>query len=146
MLAAFTVCPSLAGVSDFGLGQLCSLTGLTALNLAATGITLTDATVLQALSSLARLARLRLDRWAGQSSSCMQGSVAAAGMGVDMYRVEVHVWPPGVVSACVCLRMRCDCSHCSRGRHVQRQQDRQPKHRSNPVRRTQLWYCNSVAV
>jgi hypothetical protein len=44
------------------LGRLCSLTGLTALNLAATGIHFADEAVLQALSQLARLARLRLDR------------------------------------------------------------------------------------
>jgi hypothetical protein len=53
-----------AGVEDYGLGRLCSLTGLTALNLAATGLEFTDAAVLQALSQLGRLARLRLDRWA----------------------------------------------------------------------------------
>ncbi|WIA20321.1 hypothetical protein OEZ85_006153 [Tetradesmus obliquus] len=53
-----------AGVDDYGLGQLCSLTALTALNLAATGISFTDATVLQALSQLSALARLRLDRLA----------------------------------------------------------------------------------
>lgn len=53
-----------AGVDDYGLGQLYSLTALTALNLAATGISFTDATVLQALSQLSALARLRLDRLA----------------------------------------------------------------------------------
>jgi hypothetical protein len=58
----FNCCSLLAGVEDFGLGRLCSLTGLTALNLAATGIHFTDEAVMQALSQLGRLARLRLDR------------------------------------------------------------------------------------
>lgn len=51
-----------AGVDDWGLGQLCMLTCLTNLNLAATGIHLEAPTVLHSLSHLSNLAVLRLDR------------------------------------------------------------------------------------
>lgn len=51
-----------AGVDDWGLGQLCALTSLTGLNLAATDVQLRDETALQQLSKLAKLAWLSLDR------------------------------------------------------------------------------------
>jgi hypothetical protein len=59
--SAVVVLP-LSGVDDWGLGQLCALTSLTGLNLAATDVQLRDAAALQQLSKLAKLQWLSLSR------------------------------------------------------------------------------------